>query len=261
MKVSATIIFIFLTPFLWYGGYSREETSQSPGEHHQVVVPIKNSPQGKAETNSPGGEKKQKEGPGETAELHSATIPEHTKESSGTETEEREAEAQEEVTGYYIVINGEGLSSIAARDEVYGDPLKWPILYRHNMGKIGELQLVEDFLDRELPEGERLRIIIPGEARENLQKKANCFWVVNVLSTGTQKGLIPSAIRLMREGYLVYITSATVEGREWVRLRVGFFKTKFEANLERRKINILLRIRNSWITKVGLRELEEFGGY
>ena len=167
----------------------------------------------------------------------------------------------QEVTGYYRVKRGESLSSIAAKDRVYGDPLKWPILYRHNMGKIGELQLVQDFLDRELPEGVMLKIITPDEARENLRGKATHTWTTNVLSATTQQALISSAIRLMREGYPVYLTSATVRGRNWIRLRVGFFKSRFEADLERNKIDALLSIRNSWVTKVGKEELAEFGGY
>ena len=167
----------------------------------------------------------------------------------------------QETRGHYTIKRGDGLSSIAARGEVYGDPLKWPFLYRYNMGKIGELQLVENFLDRALPEGVRLRIITPDEERENLRRRADHIFTVNVLSARTQKGLISSAIRLMREGYMVYITSAMVRDRQWMRLRVGFFKTKLEADRERKKINAILNIRNSWVTKVGKEELEEFGCY
>jgi hypothetical protein len=144
---------------------------------------------------------------------------------------------------------------------VYADPLKWPLLYRHNMGKIGELQLVEEFLDMELPEGERLRIITPDEAQENFRRRADHISTVNVLSARNQERLIPAAIRLMREGYLVYLASATVRGRQWMRLRVGFFKTKLEADLERKKIMALLNLSNSWVTEVGQKEREEFGGY
>lgn len=139
--------------------------------------------------------------------------------------------------------------------------MKWPLLYRSNMDKMGELQLVRNFLDRELDQGERLRIITPSDARENLRRRADHIFTVNVLSARTQKGLISSAIRLMREGYMVYITSAMVKGRHWMRLRVGFFKTKLEADLERKKINAILNIPNSWVTKVGKEELEEFGCY
>ena len=192
--------------------------------------------------------------------LQSTNVHETKREPSGIGTEEKKAEPLEGDTGYYIVKKGESLSKIAARDAVYGDPLKWPILYFYNMDKIGELQLVDEFLDRDLLEAEKLRIVTPREEQENLRRRADCHYAVNVLSARSQKGLISSAIRLMRGGYPVYITSTMIEGREWKRLRVGFFETRIEASLERMKINDLLKIHNSWITEVGEEELEEFGG-
>jgi len=259
MKVSAAIIFIFLTPFLWCGGCSREEPYPPPGQKHKVVMPIRKPASEKAEA-SLTGEEKSKEEAKEAAEVKAAPVEEKVVELPETETIEKE-KAVEEEAGYYMVKKGDTLSSISGREDVYGDPLKWPILYRHNMGKIGELQLVKDFLDRELPEGVVLRIITPDEARENLRRKATHTWAVNVLSATTQQALIPSAIRLMREEYPVYLTSATVKGRNWMRLRVGFFKNKIEADVEAKKIMTLLNISNSWVTKVVKKELEEFGGY
>ena len=139
--------------------------------------------------------------------------------------------------------------------------MKWPILYRLNLDRLAELQLVEDFLDRELPEGLRLKIITPDEARENLRSNANKIWSVNVLSATARVDIIPSTIRLIRDGYPVYITTAKVKGKDWIRLRVGFFKNKIEADAERKKIMTLLNLDNSWITKVGQKEFEEFGSY
>jgi hypothetical protein len=223
-------------------------------------MPIKRPAPERAETSLSGDNERSKEEPNETKEVHTAATNESAGEPPEIESAERETKAQE-VTGCYIVKQGESLSSIAAKNEVYGDQLKWPLLYRYNMGKIGELQLVEEFLDRELPEGVELRIISADEARERLGPKANYTWVVNVISSNTQEALIPSAIRLMRDGYKVYFTSAVVSGREWIRLRVGFFETRLEADLERKKINSLLNIRNSWVTEVDQEELAEFGGY
>ena len=144
---------------------------------------------------------------------------------------------------------------------MYGDPLKWPILYRLNIDKIGRLELVEDFLDREPPEGVMLKIITPDEARENLKRNAHNTWSVHVLSTTTIGDIIPSAIRLIRNGYPVYITSAKLKGKNWMRLRVGFFKNKIEGDTYRKEMMTLLNLNNSWVTKVGRRELDEFGGY
>lgn len=259
VKNTATIITICLTLPLLYIGCSKDEHSQSTGESYKVM-PIKRPAPEKAETSLSSDKEKPEEELSEAEEVHTATTHESVGKPSEIEPAEKETKVKE-VTGCYIVKQGESLSSIAARDEVYGDPLKWPLLYRHNIGKIGELQLVEEFLDRELPEGVELRIISTDEARERLGPKANHTWVVNVLSSTTQEALIPSAIRLMRDGYLVYLTSAVVRGRKWMRLRVGFFQTKLEADLERKKINSLLNIRNSWVTEVDQEEHAEFGGY
>lgn len=261
MKLLAASLAFCLTALLCHGACSEQETAYTPGEYPETETLIIKAPQEKAEYGSPSGEERQKtQAVGETEAVPTGTVRELPGQESGNEAAERQAEAREKPEGYYLVKTGESLSRVAARDEVYGDPLKWPILYFYNKGKIGELQLVDGFLDRGLPEGERLKIITPREARENLRQRAGCVYAVNVLSARTQKRLISSAIRLMREGYPVYITSAMVEGREWMRLRVGFFQTRFDASLERMKINDLLRIHNSWLTELGRDEIEEFGG-
>ena len=46
-----------------------------------------------------------------------------------------------------------------------------------------------------------------------------------------------------------------------MRLHVGFFKNKIEADMEMKKIMTLLNLDNSWVTKVGQKEFEEFGSY
>ncbi len=256
MKGSAIIISICLTPFLLCGGCSREEPP--PVQNYKVVMPIKRPAPEKAET-SPTDEEKATT---EAKEAGGAKVEAVEQEAIGPpETEAMEGEtAVEEVTGYYIVKQGDGLSSIAAREGVYGDSLKWPILYRLNMDKLNNLQLGDGFLDRELPEGMRLKIITPDEARENLKRRINKVWVVNVLSATTKEEIVPVTIRLIKDGYPAYITYFKVKGKDWMRLRVGFFENKTEADMERKKIMTLLNLDNSWVSKVG-RELEEFGGY
>ena len=260
MKVSAIIVSICLTPFLWCGGCTREEPPPPPVKKYKVVMPIKRPAPEKAKASLPGKREKVKEEIKEAAEVKTASVEEKAIKPPETETMEKES-AAEEVTGYYIVKKGDSLSSIAGRDDVYGDPLKWPILYRFNMDKLAKLQVGDGFLERELPEGVRLKIITPDEARENLKRRLNNVWVVNVLSATTKGEIIPSAIRLIRSGYPVYITCAKVKGGDWIRLRVGFFKNKTKADTEGRKIMTMLDIANSWVTKAGKRELEEFGGY
>lgn len=259
MKVSPTILFICLTFFLWCGGCTQEESPPSPAKKQKIVVPIKKSVLEKAETPLQSTGEKIKEETKEATHAKTATVEEKAIQPSATKAKEKEA-VTEEVSGYYIVKKGDTLSTIAGRGDVYGNPLKWPILYRLNMNKLDTLQVGEGFLEREIPEGVRLKIITPDEARENFKRNAHNIWSVNVLSATTIKEIFSSTIRLIRSGYPAYITSATVKGKDWMRLRVGFFKNKTEANLERKKINALLNLDNSWIVKTG-KELEEFGGY
>jgi hypothetical protein len=244
MKISTAIISICLTLFLLCGGCSREEPPPPPKT--KIVKPIEKPAPEKPETEEERGKAKT-----EVIELMSL----------GTlETDSREIEtAMEEVTGYYIVKAGDSLSGIA--EDVYGDPLKWPLLYRLNMDILGKLQVEEAFPDRELPGGIRLRIISPDEARENLKGSAHNIWTVNVLSATTNGEIVPSAIRLIRNGYPAYITRAKVKGKDWMRLRVGFFKNKARADTEGKKIMTMLNIDDSWATRVGQKELEEFGRY
>jgi hypothetical protein len=81
------------------------------------------------------------------------------------------------------------------------------------------------------------------------------------VSATTNTKIIPPAIRLINNGYPAYITRAKVKGKDWIRLRVGFFKSRTEADTEGKKIMAMLKIADSWVTKAGKKELEEFGGY
>jgi len=260
MKFSAIIFSICLTLLLWCVGCSREEPPSHSEKKHKVVMPIKKpapemvemSLHSKQENNA-------KEETKEATKLTTAAIEEKTIKPPETDIMEKEV-AVKEVPQYYIIKKGDSLSSISGRSDVYGDLLKWPILYRLNMDKLDTLQLREGFLKSELPEGVRLKIITPDKAKESLKRRLHNVWVVNVISSKTNDNIIPAAIRLIENGHHVYITRATVKGKNWIRLRVGFFKNKADANTEAKKIMSLLKLDNSWITKT-VKELNEFGGY
>jgi hypothetical protein len=181
-------------------------------------------------------------------------------ETPGADVQEKKVGIVDE-PGTYVTKNRESLSEIAARKDVYGDPLDWPILYRTNLDKLADLDQTEDLPGLKLPEATRLKIVTPAEVSENLKRRADDFWVVNVLSTTSGKELITPAIKLIREGYPVYITSARVKGKDFQRLRVGFFKDQGEAETEGRKIMPLLKIAEFWPTKVAKSEHELFAGY
>jgi len=216
-------------------------------------------PPEKAKTSIAGEEKARTEAK-EGGEVKIAAIEERALEMPETDAGEEETE-MEKMIGFYIAKKGDSLSSIAAREDVYGDPLKWPILYRLNMDKLGKLQLGGSLPDGEVPEGLRLTILSPDEVTENLKRIAHNVWVVSVLSGTTDQEIIPAAIRLVRNGYPAYITRVKVKAKDWMRLRVGFFKNRTDADKEGKKIMSMLNLHDSWITKVGKQELEEFGGY
>jgi hypothetical protein len=164
--------------------------------------------------------------------------------------------------GHYRVQKGDSLFSIAGRKDVYGDPSKWPSLYRLNMDQLSKIEEAHKGLNQEaLPEGLDLRFVTAQDAKENLAELGQKSWVVNVLSSRTAEKLLPPALKLMQNGYRVYIITVEVKGEEWMRLRVGFFADKPEAAEAGREIMSLLNSGKPWIVKIDQKELEEYGGY
>ena len=260
MRISTALLPICFSFLLFCEGCTQEESPPAPTKKQKIVAPIKKTVSKKTEAPLKRKTKEVKKETKKDTDTKIATIKERATAPSKIEAQAKEAVQQEEIREYYIVRKGDTLTSIAGRDDVYQNSLKWPILYRTNYDKLTTLQVGVDFLDSELSEGVRLKIITPSEVRENLRRNVHKIWVVNVFSTLNKKKIVPCTIKLIKNGYSAYITSASVKGKEWIRLRVGFFKNKAEADLERKKINTLLNINNSWISKAS-KELEEFGGY
>jgi hypothetical protein len=163
--------------------------------------------------------------------------------------------------GYYVTERGDSLSKIAGRKDVYGDRLKWPIIYRMNMGVLDGLAKDVTFPNTEIPSGIRLKIASSLEIQENLTKNPKDYWIINVLSAQEEEVIIPDAIRLIRNGYPAYITTADINGKEWMRLRVGFYRQKEVADREGKKLMEILGFTDIWTTKVGDIERGGFGGY
>lgn len=261
MQVPAPLICICLTLLLLHAGCSREEEPLPPVENTKVVMPIKRPPQKKVETPPPHeGLKGVEAEQGRTEEAKTATVQAKVSKRREIGTSTKEISPKEE-TGYYVVKKGESLSVIAERRDVYGDSLKWPILCRLNMDQLGKIEVGGDFADRNLPEGMRLKIVTPDQVKQNLKTRANHEWVLNVLSTPNKREIIPAAVRLVKEGYPVYITVVKVKGKDYMRLRVGFFKNRAEAEAEGKKIMALLKLGEPWKTKADKEELEDFGRY
>jgi hypothetical protein len=170
----------------------------------------------------------------------------------------KEVKKMEETEGRYVVWEADTLPAIAARENVYGDPLKWPILYRLNADMLGALNLQDDF-DTKVPAGFKLKTL-PSDDQKAVQS-LDSPWIVNVLSSPSEGKVAPLAIKLIKNGYSVYITRAEVKGKEWMRLRVGFFPNREEANTEAEKIRALLGLDDSWVTKAAKKELQQFASY
>ena len=200
------------------------------------------------------------------------------------EKPEEQAVIKEE-DGYYRVQKGDSLSKVAGSENVYGNTLMWPSLFRLNMDRLGgmkvaeafdlkwsslfrlntdssnEVNVLENFEAEELPEGLNLKFVTEKDAKENLAKVAQKIWVVSVMSSQNTKSLVPPAITLMKNGYRAYISEARVKGKDWLRLRVGFFATYQEATEEGKKIMALLDEDETWVTRIAQCELDNYGRY
>jgi hypothetical protein len=260
MNFLAAVVSLCLALFLLCGGCSREEPPSPPREKFKVVKPIDKSELEKSKTELAAEEQKPETEAREGAEGKTAPLKPETIWAVRADSSRKEPGA-EEIAGYYMVRNGENLSSIAARADVYGDSLKWPILYRLNMDKLGTVLDERDFPEAELPEGLRLKIVSVDEKKGNLEKRLDKVWVINVISNTMHDKINPPAIRLMKNGYPVYITRARIRGKDWLRLRVGFFRSRTEANIEGKKIMAMLNLTDSWVAKADEEEFKEFVGY
>lgn len=178
------------------------------------------------------------------------------REEGGLETKRNESERE----SLYTVREGDTLFKIAGNKDVYGDPLKWPSLFRLNLDALNGMPITDDLEQKDLAEGLHLRFLTQQEASQNLAKLAQRIWVVNVLSAHNSDEIVPLAVNLMRNGYHVYVTKADVQGKKWLRLRVGFFRNPSEANSAKDEISSRFYLDDLWITRAK-KDLREFGGY
>lgn len=270
MKVSMMRIFIVLLFAL--GACSGEEQQSPQTPPPKVVQPIKPSTADIEKPTTTAAEEKkpqveeraQAEKPAVSQEKPSAapTPPAAEKKVASEEPTTAQAKKKDkEEPGVYLVKKGDTLSSIAARSDVLKDPLKWPMLLSLNKDNLGEWATGENLPDRELPQGAKLKIITAKEARANLKKATGNLWVVNVISSTSSAEIVPPAVTLVKQGYSVYMVRANVKGKDYMRLRVGFFKNRSEADETGKKIKELLSFQDSWSTKADKEEYEEVAGF
>jgi hypothetical protein len=161
----------------------------------------------------------------------------------------------------YPTKKNETLSEIAAMADVYGDPLKWILLYRYNREAFNGIGKDERFPGRQLPADIKLKVIPRGDAGKALKAGSRDHWVVNVLSSPEEIKIIPDAVTLADNGYPAYITKANVKGQDYMRLRVGFYDDKARAEDAGQKIAAILNVSDIWVTRADESEYKEFGIY
>lgn len=258
-RIVVPVVSIGLALLLLNGACSRDEEPSPTLQAPKVVKPIvrvpvsmeKNTPPNN-KTLSPKSEEKMVEeaGPAAFEEEKLETL----------EIASRVAPPKEE-TGYYVVREGDTLYGIAGREDVYGDLMMWPILGRHNLDKLSDMLVGKDSPDKALPIGMKLRIFTPEEVEENLEKRDNRPWVVNALSSPDKAMVVSAVVKLIREGFPVYITRAKVRGQDYIRVRIGFFEDKATADIEGRRIMDVLNLSDTWTFRAREEEFQAFGGY
>jgi len=270
MKVSMVRIFIVLLFAL--GACSGEDQQPPQTPPPKVVQPIKPSTADIEKPTTTVAEEKKPSAEEKALTEKSAPSPDKPGTAPKPAADEKKVASQEppateakkkvkDEPGIYLVKKGDTLSSIAARSDVLKDSLKWPILLRLNRDKLGEWAAREDLPDRELSQGTELNVITAREARASLKKATGTLWVVNVLSATTNAEIVPPAVTLVKQGYPVYLVRANVKGKDYLRLRVGFFKNRSEADEVGKKIKEQLSFQDSWSTKAEKEEYEEVAGF
>jgi cell division septation protein DedD len=74
-------------------------------------------------------------------------------------------------------------------------------------------------------------------------------WVVNVASFSQKKEAINFAKTVRSAGYTSYVTEVTLNGVKWHRVRVGFFKTRTEANKVGEDLSRKFKQPGAWVVK------------
>jgi cell division septation protein DedD len=279
--LSATMMVVFL---ILVGGCSREEQNQNTAQSaenmrkaivqplRQKIQPSNNQKQEEREIqpapapqvvdSRPASEERNEPEKG-TPVAPPVVKPEPMKARSPDEKRPQPAagSASMDSRDFYVVKPGDTLARIAGKRKVYGDPLKWAVLYRLNAAALESLPGTDNLPDLPLPPETRLRIVRPEEAKGNIEKRSGSVWVVNVLSATTNSEVIPAVVGLARKDYPVYVVSARVNEKDWMRVRVGFFKTREQAESEGKRIMEMMNLKDTWVAKLPKGEFVQFAGY
>ena len=95
--------------------------------------------------------------------------------------------------------------------------------------------------------------------KDEVIKREN--WVVHVASVRTKEQAMVYKERLMAAGFPAYSILAKVKGEDWIRVRVGFFNGRGEAQKAGEEIEKKFIAKGPyWITKVSKKEMEDLLG-
>jgi len=259
MKFKALAVLIFIVLFLSVSGCAKEEERPFSGQKASVKKPIVRPSPAKSPISEPLPESNDDHKQDIAVKAETAVV-EKTAEIKKN-TSEKEKIQKKETEGVYISKKGDTLSIIAGKENVMGDSLKWPMLYRMNIKGLADMGAGADLPDRPLPEGIKLDLVTDEMLKRNLKAMPEKFWVINILSSTAKEKIIPVAVKLLKEGYYVYISKATVKGKEWLRLRVGFFQSRNVSDIKGKRVKDILNIQDIWATKIGKDEFQEYAGY
>jgi len=70
------------------------------------------------------------------------SVPSSEETAAAPAEEEPAAEEAMLENDWYTVVSGDCLWCISAKPDIYGDPYKWPLIYRKNVAQIGDADLI-----------------------------------------------------------------------------------------------------------------------
>ena len=143
--------------------------------------------------------------------------------------------------------------------------MKWPLIYALNRSELNFLKEEDVSVeDRILPVGINLAILLTQEAeksREYVSLREEYIWVINVISSIKKDNVNKLALNLIDSDYFVYFTSFDHEKKKYIRLRVGFYPSKEEAELDAKELRVKLDSPEIWVTRAKIDEIAEFVGF
>jgi hypothetical protein len=167
IKGFVALISVGIAILIWVTGCSKEEEKPPPMKRPKIVKPIIKPPpevkKNRVPDKAPQPDPMSKKAPGVTSQ-----------EGGEGGGKPPESDVQEKVAkpgkgpGIYVVKKGDSLTSISGQENVYGNPLTWPILYRHNLDKLAGEKIEDGLPEKIIREGVRLKILTPEELRDNL---------------------------------------------------------------------------------------------